>query len=773
MLINKGSGCAMSEAINDKTKWCKEIIRLQAELINEKKSNEKLFDLVKNREGFTFSLAEGIGELWDWRIDTDEVYYSPKWKGMLGYEMDELANNLAAWEALVHPEDKDRVLITIEGFLTGQSDILEVDMRLRHKLGHYIDIRSRGVYLKNDVNNKPSRLIGTHVDITELKKAELFERDNTKILEMIAKGDPASDIYDAIALMFEKRYPGMRCSLLELDGNTLLHGGAPSLPKEYCDAVNGLINGPNVGSCGASTYTGKRVIVENIATDVKWKNIKQFALPHGMRCCWSEPIKNSQGKVLGALGMYYDFPAKPDQKQSDDLLLAARLAGIIMEREQNQKRILNLAYIDELTGLSSRTYFFMNLEELIKTSKRYQRRFSLLYLDLDNFKLVNDSFGHDAGDALLKEVAVRLNSTRRDVDFVARLSGDEFCIVVKNLDEDWDGAKVAKRCLKMIAAPFDLLGQRYTPSCSIGIAHYPDNGTSYQALIKAADTALYAAKALGRNRYAFYNKRLTELAENRLKNEQYLREAIDNEQLSLVYQPQIDVSTGKISGVEALCRWHHVELGQVPPTEFIATAERIGMIKALTKWVLKTACQQAVDWSESGFPHIRMAINISPSYFLDNDLVPLIESIIADTQIAPSGLKLEVTEGLVQTNDNNISVFRSLNDLGVMLAIDDFGKGYSSFASLKHIKIDCMKIDKYFVDDISSDEKTYFLIRSMVEMGHSLGYEVIAEGIETQEQFDIVKKLGCDAAQGYLFSKPVEAEVVTKLLNRKFQYHKC
>ena len=761
----------MSDVRKNELKLRDEIKRLCNELAIEKRINAELSDLIKNEERFAFSLAEGIGGLWDWSLDTNEVYYSPRWKSMLGYEEGELENSLETWKKLVHPDDKENALNSVEALLTQQTDFFEVDMRMLHKSGDYIYISSRGFCLKNDIDSKPSRLIGTHLDITERKKIELFEQRNTKILKMIAKGDLAADIYNEIALMYEERYPGMRCSLLELEGNTLYHGGAPSLPKAYCDAVNGLENGPDVGSCGTSTYTGKRVVVENIATDTKWENIRQFALPHGLQCCWSEPIKSSQGKVLGALGMYYNFPAKPNEKQSEDLLSAARLAGIIMEREQNQKRILDLAYIDELTGLSSRTYFFMNLADLIKTSKRYQRRFNLLYLDLDNFKIVNDSFGHDAGDALLKEVAARLNRTRRDVDFIARLSGDEFCIVVKNLDEDWDGASVAKRCLEIIAKPFDLLGQRYTPSCSIGIARYPDNGTSYQTLIKAADTALYAAKELGRNRYAFYNKRLTELAEHRLKNEQCLREAIDNEQLTLVYQPQIDLSTGNVSGVEALCRWHHPELGHVSPIEFIATAERIGMIKSLTKWVLKTACQQAVKWSELGFSSIRMAINISPSYFLDDDLVPLIKSILADTDIVPSGLKLEVTEGLVQTNDNNVSIFKSLNDLGVMLAIDDFGKGYSSFASLKHIKIDCMKIDKYFVDDISSDEKTYFLIRSMVEMGHSLGYEVIAEGIETQEQFNIVKKLGCDAAQGYLFSKPVEADAVTKLLNANKIYY--
>lgn len=760
----------MSEVRQSNSELRAEIIRLQSELANERSHSSKLAELVKNDERFAFSSAEGIGGLWDWDLTTNEVYYSPRWQSMLGYSDNELAGTLDTWKALVHPEDKDVTLAAVKHFLAGDSEYFEIDLRMQHKNGEYIYVRSRGLYVKSDIDNKPIRLIGTHVDISEQKKNELFEKRHTAILKMIAKGELAENIYNEIALMYEEKYPGMRCSLLELDNNILLHGGAPSLPQAYCDAVNGLVNGPNVGSCGTSTYTGKRVIVEDIATDSKWKDIKQFALPHGMRSCWSEPIKNSQGKVLGALGMYYDFPARPNAQQSRDLLSAAQLAGIIMEREQNQKRILDLAYVDELTGLSSRMYFFLSLQELIKTSRRYQRRFSLLYLDLDNFKTINDSFGHAAGDALLKEVAARLNSTRRDVDFIARLSGDEFCIIVNNLGDDYDGANVAQRCLAAVSAPLHLFGRKYTPSCSIGIAHYPENGENHQELVKAADTALYAAKELGRNRYAFYSQRLTELAEYRLKVEQYLREAIENEELSLVYQPQVDIVSGKVTGVEALCRWYHHELGQVSPAEFIATAERIGMIKPLTEWVLKTACRQAVNWMTLGYPAIRMAINVSPTHFLDGDLVPLVEKTIAETSIAPNSLKLEVTEGVVQTHSDNVSVFNNLNALGIKLAIDDFGKGYSSFSSLKHIKIDCMKIDKYFVDDISSNDKTYLLIRSMVEMGHSLGFEVIAEGIETSEQLSIVKALGCDGAQGYLFSKPVAAKGIAQLLSKQ-QYH--
>lgn len=752
--------------MHSNTQLLEEIKQLRAELASVQLSKEEqTSELYKSEELFTLAMRGASDGLWDWDLATDNVYYSPRWKSMLGYKEHELESNLNTWATLVHPDEKDLVLEKVQDYLSGRADSFEVEMRMRHKDGRDVFIRSRAFQVTNGSTGKVERLLGTHVDITLRKKAELFDKRNTKILELIAKGNPASEIYDEIALMYEERHCGMRCSMLELDGNKLMHGGAPSLPKEYCDAVNGLENGPEIGSCGTSTYTGKRVLVENIDTDPKWTNIKHIALPHGMRCCWSEPIKNSLGKVIGAFGMYYNHPALPNEEESKDLKSAARLAGIIMEREQNQKRIRDLAYTDELTGLSSRAHFYLSLESIIKSSARYNRRFSLLYLDLDNFKNVNDSLGHDAGDMLLREIAQRLKGTNREVDSIARLSGDEFCIVVKDVVDDFGAAKVAQRCLDLVSKPVEFTGRRFIPACSIGIAHYPNDGKDIQTLLKAADTALYSAKDHGKNRYAFYNEELTHEAEYRFKVEQYLREAIEKQQLSLVYQPQVNIRTGRITGVEALSRWYHPQLGQVSPDEFIATAERIRMIKPLTEWVLRTACTQAVSWKKLGLPDMRMAVNISPSHFLDSDLVPLLKRVINETGMIPSELELEVTEGVVQTNQQNLSVFQRLKELGVLLAIDDFGTGYSSFASLKHINVDFLKIDKYFIDDMLTDKKAKILIGSMIEMGHNLGQEIVAEGVETSEQLGMLEKLHCETVQGYLFSKPISAEEVSKLLH--------
>jgi len=737
-------------------------------ITDRRKSEEKL---KLSEERFSLAMQGANDGLWDWNITTNEIYYSPRWKSMLGYKENELKNHLETWEKLVHIDDKDRVLKNVEDYLSGHSNSFEVEMRMHHKNGREIVILSRAFLVDNQPDNKAIRLVGTHVDITQRKKAEMLNEKNAEILKMIAIGIPAPKIYNAIALLYEQRHPGLRCSMLELHKNKLMHGGAPSLPKEYCDAIHGLKNGPEVGSCGTSTYTGKRVLVEDISTDPKWAKIKHIALPHGMRSCWSDPIKNSSGKVLGAFGMYYNHTAMPNEEESDDLKSAAHIASIVMERDQAQKQIRHLAYKDELTGLSSRAHFYQRLEQLIKISERQNRRFSLLFLDLDNFKDVNDSLGHDIGDFLLQEIAKRLLKVNRDVDIIARLGGDEFCIIIEDIRDDFVPANIARRCLKVISEPIKLSSRKMIPSCSIGIAHYPADGKNISELLKATDISLYAAKEEGKNCFTFYKPELTLKAEYRFQIEQYLREAIEQNQLSLVYQPQLKISTGIILGVEALSRWNHPVLGSISPTEFIAIAERIGMIKPLTEWVLKTACNQAVAWKKDGLPALRMAVNISPEHFLDSNLVPMIQSILDETGMIPAELELEVTESVVQTNQQNLSIFKNLKDIGIKLAIDDFGIGYSSFASLKHLNVDCLKIDKYFIDDMLDNNKSMLLVKSMTEIGHNLEHGIIAEGVETIEQFKILKEIFCEAAQGYLISKPVSADKISDFMKENSQLY--
>lgn len=596
---------------------------------------------------------------------------------------------------------------------------------------------------------------------TDKKNIEKFNQKTIQILEMIAIGTETSKIYDAIALLFESRHGGLRCSMLELVDGKLMHGGAPSLPKAYCEAVNGLENGANVGSCGTSTYTGKRCIVENIETSPNWKDLKEHALPHGMRCCWSEPIVDSSGKILGAFGMYYDEPRKPNAAESEDLIAAARLAGLVMERDHNHKRIHQLAYFDSLTQLASRASLYQYIESLIKMCLKNDCEFSILYIDLDDFKQINDTQGHDAGDMLLKLIAKELKQTCSE-NFIARLSGDEFCVVSEHHTDISAISKLARQCCDAISKPKVIDDVGHNPTCSIGIAKFPEHGTEVSSLLKAADTALYASKELGKNCFAFYDPKLTKEMEYKIDFEKCIREAIEQKQMTLVYQPKIDILSNRLCGVEALARWFHPKFGQVSPDCFIGVIENIGMMSMFTEWVLLEGCHQVALWARSGHA-VRMAVNVPPSLFLNREIINLVKRAINQTGINPSMLELEVTENVVQRDLNNLSVFEDLKDLGVRLAIDDFGTGYASFASLRHIKIDSLKIDKYFIVDILRDCQAQFLISSMIDIGHNFGYDIIAEGVEKKEQYEALKCLNCDMVQGFYFCKPVSAASILSL----------
>ncbi|KJZ13701.1 histidine kinase [Marinomonas sp. S3726] len=758
----------MSDKNKTKTQLLDEIANLQEELslLNQTKKaqSEELF---KSEERFALAMRGASDGLWDWDLITDKVYYSPRWKSMLGYEEHELGSSLNTWASLVHPEEKDAILESVQNYLSNKSDVFEVEMRMRHKSGSYLYIRSRAFKVIDEQKQTAVRLIGTHVDITKRKKAELFSKRSTKILAMIAKGNAASEIYDEIAYMYEERHPGMRCCMLILEKDKLLYGGAPSLPKAYCDAIHGSKIGPNVGSCGTASYTGERVLCEDIATDPKWASVKHLALPYGLRSCWSEPVKDASGRVLGAFGMYYNYPGLPNDEELNDLISAVRLVSIIMDRENNLKRIKELAYTDELTGLSSRAQLYISLEKLIKESERDKLSFNLIYLDLDNFKQVNDSLGHDEGDNLLKIIASRLTNLESDIKLAARLGGDEFCIIAHdNKDKKSQVIELAKLCLKTISKPVILSGRKFIPTCSLGIARYPIDGNNLTSLLKAADTALYSAKEQGKNGYAFYKIELTQKAEYRFKMEQYLREAIEHEQLTLVYQCQVAIENREVVGVEALARWHHPLLGDVSPNDFIPIAERIGMIKPLTHWVLKQAAKQAVIWKKQGINLPRIAVNISPNHFLESDFVGLIEDTLQATELDAKCLKLEVTESAVQIDRANLDTFNRLKEIGVLIAIDDFGTGYSSFASLKHLHVDVLKIDKYFINDLLTNLKARHLYSSMIEMGQKLGYEIIAEGVEDQAQLALLTELGCDTVQGFIFSRPKDAKETQKCLSK-------
>jgi diguanylate cyclase (GGDEF)-like protein len=440
----------------------------------------------------------------------------------------------------------------------------------------------------------------------------------------------------------------------------------------------------------------------------------------------------------------------------------------ITEQKSADKRIRQLAYTDVLTGLASRAYFYKHVQELIKYSHRREEAFALLYLDLDGFKDVNDSLGHDCGDLLLKMIAERIQGVIRDTDFVARLGGDEYCIVVANTSNQLDAAETANRCLKVINLPVYLGQQLIRPRSSIGISYFPTDGEDLPTLLKAADSAMYAAKEAGKHRYAFYRPEFTHQAEQRLQLENELRIAIESDQMVLHYQPKINLKSGKLMGVEALVRWEHPKKGLIFPNDFIPIIERIGLIKKLGEKVLQTACKQAMVWKSMGLDTFSIAVNISPTHFNDQKLVTQVSDVLQSTGLPAEYLELEVTESAIQTFDNSLKVFNDLRELGVHISIDDFGTGYSSLSTLKQLPIDCLKIDRIFIVGILTDKNSSILLGGIINTAHALGYTVVAEGVEEADQVAMLADLNCDVIQGYHFSRPIPAEEIPALVKKNF-----
>ncbi|MBS3954372.1 MAG: EAL domain-containing protein [Methylomicrobium sp.] len=440
----------------------------------------------------------------------------------------------------------------------------------------------------------------------------------------------------------------------------------------------------------------------------------------------------------------------------------------VSRQKESERQIHQLAYYDELTGLCSRAFYHERIEQIIKSAKRNHKQFAFLYLDLDEFKYINDSFGHNVGDQFLQAIAQRIKVVIRDVDLAVRLGGDEFCILVDDLNDEFQAIEVAERCLMEINHPLILAGNHLKPRVSIGIAIYPKDGENEHDLMKAADSAMYSAKKAGKQRYAYYRPEMTALAMKRLQDEQALRDAVEQTQFLLYYQPQINVLTGRIEGVEALIRWQHPERGLVSPADFIPLAESLGLIIKIGEWLLHTACQQMMQWHQDGMPLVQVAVNISSLHFRSASLVDSVQSALRQSRLPAEFLVLEVTESVMQTQ-GDMQIFHNIKKLGVKIAIDDFGTGYSSLASLKDIPLDCLKIDRCFVQDVLYNTQTPVLMGAIISLSTAMGYKLVAEGVETIEQLLVMSGLGCQVIQGYYFSKPLPAVELPAMFERDYK----
>jgi diguanylate cyclase (GGDEF)-like protein len=435
------------------------------------------------------------------------------------------------------------------------------------------------------------------------------------------------------------------------------------------------------------------------------------------------------------------------------------------------ERVEYLAYHDGLSGLPNRSLFSKLLTRGIKLAHRHQRRLAVLFLDLDRFKQVNDTLGHEAGDQLLQEVARRLRTCLRDSDTVARLGGDEFVVLLPELDSGEYAAIVAQKILTALAQPFLMMGQEFRVTASIGICAYPEDGEDEQTLTKHADIAMYQAKEEGKNNFQFYSERLNANSLERLTLESSLRHALERREFRLFYQAKRDIASGRITGVEALLRWQHPDLGTVAPLQFIPVAEETGLIVPIGKWVLKTACLQVVAWQALGLADLSMAVNLTPRQFSDENLLGDIARILRETGMRPQLLELEITESLlIRDVDKTLRIMTGLKAMGVKIAVDDFGTCYSSLSTLRQFPLDTIKIDRSLVRDVSAnppadmDPEKQNLADAIIAMGRSLSLTVVAQGVETKEQADYLRAHACDEVQGFYFNKPLPTELVTRLL---------
>ena len=553
--------------------------------------------------------------------------------------------------------------------------------------------------------------------------------DQNRVLNLIASGAELKAILTTLAEFIEVQSEGGLCSLVAQNagGKGVCVGLSPSMPPGFDRTV-------------AEGRTRLQLVSER-------------------------PIVGSTDQLLGMLSLYKRPDAEPRQPNSQLIGICANLAGIAIESCQAAERIRHLAHHDDLTGLPNRLLFNYQLPKALARAQRDGTSVGVLFLDLDRFKIINDTLGHDAGDMVLRQIAGHLRSCVRETDTLARVGGDEFTVLVEQLDDTQYLGAIAEKLLTAMASPLAIGGNVYQLSGSIGIAMYPEDGADGASLLKNADIAMYGAKASGRNNYQFYSSDINAHSLERLALENELRQAVARREFEVHYQPKVDIPTGRIAGAEALVRWRHPQRGMLLPGEFIFVAEEVGLISSIGSFVLDTVCADIAQWRDAGLPPMRVAINLSAQQFADSRLIDNLNQVLQQTGCDPELLEFEITESVVMTSPGKaLQLLEQIKDYGITLAIDDFGTGHSSLAYLKRFPVDSVKIDCTFVRDIAKDPNDVAIIKAIIALGHSLDLKVVAEGVESITQLEILRRFQCDEFQGFLFSEAVPAAKIASLL---------
>jgi diguanylate cyclase (GGDEF)-like protein/PAS domain S-box-containing protein len=673
------------------------------------------------KERMELALMGSHDGIWDWNILDNSVYFSPRWKEIIGYTDKELPNEVSSWNDRIHPDDIEKAWEDVYKNVNGETEYYENIHRLKHKDGHWVWIQDRGK-VQFDEQGKAVRMIGTHTDITEQKEKELQLLHQAQMIQQTHEAVNTTDL-------------------------------------------KGYISGWNKGSELLFGYKAEEVIGKHISLlfpketyEIFVKHMPELMKKEEYRTTLSL-VKKSKDKVL------IDISLSLLKDNSGSKMGIVGYLRDITERKKTEEALQYQAHHDALTGLPNRVLFMDRLKQGIEKAKRHQEGVAVFFIDLDKFKHINDSLGHSVGDQVLKIIAKRLQDIIRKEDTLARLSGDEFTIIMEDLKHPEDASLLGKKILKTLCEAILMNDQRLYVSGSVGISFYPQDATDAQSLLKYADTAMYRAKEEGRNNYQFYAPEMTELALKRILMQNSLRQAIDNEEFMIYYQPQMNISTNSLIGVEVLIRWCHPTIGVLMPDEFIPLAEESGMIAEIDQWVMKTAMMQISQWYKEGLNPGVLGLNISISQLDKINFLQQIKESLLRNDFDPAWLELEITESqMIKKPEEAITKLHQINALGIGISIDDFGTGYSSLSLLKRLPINRLKIDRSFVRDITYDEEDAAIVKAIIALAKSLKLDLIAEGVETSEQRDFLIDHGCINIQGHYFSHPLPKEEMHKML---------
>ncbi|WKA59201.1 EAL domain-containing protein [Planococcus shenhongbingii] len=677
-----------------------------------------------------------------------------------GYSREELIG--MNFRSVLAPESLDEAGRHFEKVLQGTSQWYESKLRCK-------DGKTRDVQITTLPTKLNGKIIGIHgmvKDVTEKNQLEQLKNEQTVILAKIAVGDPLEEIMRYIIETVEKISKGI-CSVMfyEKEHNWLRFVYGPKLPEQFIKVIDKFPVGKHLASCGHASYTKKVAIVTDIEKAASWSPWRQETLRHGFRACWSMPILSTNDALLGTFGVYYPEVRQPLEIEIDMLRTFSYLSGLAIERSRHEEEIQFLAKHDALTNLPNLRYF----KEVFSDKIRQTEDLAVMFIDLDQFKSLNDTFGHIFGDMLLQEIAKRIEKVIGKENFIARMGGDEFILLLQEVTDEQKMRLVADQILKETEKPLMIEGQEFHVTASIGVSLFGKHGKTIGELMKNADVAMYKAKETGGNAGKVYEATMDDKAYELYMLRGEFRKALELQQFELHYQPKINLKKKRITGMEALVRWNHPEKGSISPATFIPLAEESGFILELGAWVLRNACRQVKEWREAEGPDIRVAVNVSVKQFIKQDVAALVQLILQELELPPDCLEIEITESVLSSHESVIQeAVESLQKLGVKVSIDDFGTGYASLTYLKQFRADAIKIDQSFIRHLPQNQDDAAIVSAVITLAKALDICIVAEGVETKEQVDFLVEKECTEVQGYYFSKPLQADKMHELLKQQF-----